>query len=354
MKSQRIIDSFPSLYHSFFPAFFDKSIPTEVFSNCNSCSMVCSSKEKIPTLAMKPFNEKTKCCTYFPRIPNYLVGAILNDDNSTLLNGQIRIKNIIEKKISVIPRGIFGPKIYEQVYPEAKKNGFGQSEALLCPYYEKEAGSCSIWKYRNSACSTYFCKYTASNKGKEFWLIAEQYLRYVEDCLTDYTLLELNFYDTIVHGITSEITSEDIEGKPPINYEKIWNGLNIKEENFYIESYNIVQKLTTEKFNQILGIKGEVLLKKLEHSYDKMISMPEVLIKNPYKIFDTINDNNYTIILDRIDVNLELPKDIIDVFDGKRQNNENVELLAKINIEIDNDLLLTLYNYHILVAPNMI
>jgi len=51
-------------------------------------------------------------------------------------------------------------------------------------------------------------------------------------------------------------------------------------------------------------------------------------------IFDTINDNNYTIILDRIDVNLELPKDIIDVFDGKRQNNENVEILAKINIEL--------------------
>lgn len=352
MQNNRIIDTLPLLYKSFLSIFFQKTIPQEVFSNCSNCSMICKSKDNIPSLAMKPFNENTKCCTYFPRLPNYLVGAILNDNNT--LAGKKIIQQIIGNKVSVTPRGVYAPKLYELTYKDIKKNGFGRSESMLCPYYDKVRGNCNIWQYRNSSCSTYFCKHVSHDKGLEFWELLRQYLKYVEDCLVDYTLLELGFKDTIINGIPTEITLEEIDGKPPRDYEAIWNQLLISEEDFYIKSYQVIQNITQQKFDSIVGIKGSVYIEKLEFYYDRMIFVPPLLIKNPYKEFKTIDSHNYIISLDKIDTIFNLPTIVIDVFDGTKNNFENISILGEKDIEIDNDLLLALYNYDILIDANIV
>lgn len=107
----------------------------------------------VPTGAK--FSKVTKCCTYYPSLPNYLVGAILLDKDG-VPEGVRRIESAISSKTTVSPVGIFPSRKYLALYFKSSSATFGRSESLMCPYFEQPTGLCTIWKHRESVCSTYF------------------------------------------------------------------------------------------------------------------------------------------------------------------------------------------------------
>lgn len=352
MNKRRIIDDLPKLYHTFFPDFFENLVPVEVFSDCSNCSMICKGNKS--NMALKPFNEKTKCCTYIPNIPNYLVGNILSEDNTLAQIGKERITNTIEKRTDVTPKGIAPPKIFGLLYDKFKKNGFGHSDKFVCPYYESESGNCTVWKYRTSDCSTYFCKYISNEKGKEFWQHLLVYLKHTEQSLIDYALLKLNFDSTVLFGIPKELSVEEIDGKTisEADYEKNWKDLKTNEKDFFIASYELIRGLSKKEFASIVGVKGNVFLKRLEYSYQSMMHIPSKLIKNKHAKFEEAVNGEYIVRIDLIDTKFKLDKEILEIFDGKKTNEENINSLIDKNIEVDMELIRTLYNYDILQDIN--
>src|SRR6185436_13775755 len=237
--------------------------PEEKFATCNNCVMVCRDKSKT-NLAFKSLNPGLKCCTYHPGLPAYLVGNILASPEPELDNGRKLMNNKIEKKIGVTPMGIFAPKLYNLIYKQGHKNGFGTSEKLLCPYYNKEENNCNIWKYREAVCSTYFCRHTTNNKGKDLWMSIMNYLKMVERKVSEYILLNTGFSDIkliqayvdSLLNFEEDLTDWEIDEKPmPADQQKLlWQSWYGKEKEFYMKAAELFNLMSQQDLVQILGI----------------------------------------------------------------------------------------------------
>lgn len=343
-----LFDDLPEVYKAFFSTSFQSDIPRESLSTCNNCAMVCRDKEKdISKLSMKPFQEDKKCCTYYPSLPSYLVGGALMEASP---EGVRRVKEIIKQKIGVTPFGLITPKIYSVLYKN-QSNGFGNSEKLLCPYFIKESGNCSIWKFRESVCSTYFCKHVAGPSGSQFWTDVKKYLSHTEQSLVQYLAKEagLDYFmkvDTEIQN--SSLTAEELDGLPSKDYEKIWGEWNGREEEFYKWAFQKVKEVSKSTFSEISGVREKVLLNNIELRRTEMLGMPEYL-KIHSDWLPKRGEISKMIHLKSIDIQFELPSMVLTAFDGERSTSEVLRNLDENGgIEIESSLVLSLYQYGVL------
>ncbi len=357
MATKTILSDLPGIYSHFLPEFFKKEIPVESFATCHDCAMVCKTPNK--KLKLKPYLPDIMCCSYYPGLPNYLVGGLLQDTDPALDEGRRRIREIIKKKSGVSPMGIQAPAKYSLFFTRTD-DAFGQSKLLLCPYFDREKKNCTIWKYRDVTCSTYLCKYTSAEAGKAFWMAMKRYLSFIQQQLCNYVMVEMEFQnlDEVIPDFSygpkkvERISLRDLEEQPPPDesYKKIWQDWTGREEELYKSAYNLVHRLSTEEFDKINGITARMLLKQLEDARGKMTAIPATLIKNPDLTFREAGEDNYTVHLESIDASFQVPKVLLDSFDGGGTNKEVRELLEKtFKVEIDDEFILTLYHYNILV-----
>src|SRR5262249_5036732 len=150
------------------PEFFDRPKVVETRATCDRCAM-CDHGDPSP-VPMEFFEPTTKCCTFWPMLPNYLVGAILADDTPEMAEGKRRVKQAIANRIGVPAWYLNRPRKWSFImvaYGEA----FGRAKSLKCPYYDDNnpAGACSIWRHREVICHTYYCKYAGGMRGYEYW-----------------------------------------------------------------------------------------------------------------------------------------------------------------------------------------
>jgi Fe-S-cluster containining protein len=357
MSKKMILTDLPAIYSRFLPAFFKNEIPVESLATCHDCAMVCKTPHK--QLKLKPYLPDVMCCSYFPGLPNYLVGGLLLDTDPALDEGRKRIRKIIRDRTGVSPVGIQPSAKYSLFYTRTDDT-FGQSKLLLCPYFDRDKKNCTIWKYRDATCSTYFCKIAAGDAGKTFWKALRRYLFHIQKQLCHYVIIEMKFHDLdkIVTDfnfgpkMVESISLRDIEelGPSEESYKKIWQDWAGREEELYKNAYNLINGLSTEEFDKINGITAQMVLKKLENDWRKMMGIPATLIKNPAVDFREVGEDNYILFLESIDASLQVPKVLLDSFDGIHTCAEIRELLEQThNIEIDDEFMLTLYHYEILV-----
>lgn len=360
MARQKIKSELPTIYHKLFPEFFDEPIPKETFATCHNCAMVCSDNKKREQLVMRSFLPDKKCCTYYPSITNYLIGGILSDPDPLMAEGKKRIREKIKARTGVSPAGIYAPKVYNILYSNGSGMGFGNSTNLLCPYFVNENGNCSVWKYRESVCSTFFCKTVAAQNGKLFWESVKVYLAYTQNSLAKYCLLqlELNSLTEVVDSFLSpqqgntSLSLEELDSLPTAEteYQKLWSNWYNKEEEFFIKCFELINKLTKKDFDAVMGIQQTILIKDLENKKVKMTAIPSRLKKNEDIVFKRPSENNYTIKLASIDTSFELPDIVIDIFDGiKTTEDIKEELNTKEDMELDDELLLVLFQHRILI-----
>jgi Fe-S-cluster containining protein len=169
----------PALYHDLLPAWANETYPDERFATCHDC--VQAQTPASPLFA-------TKCCAYYPSLPNYLAGGVLADTTAAGATGGDRLRAVIGRGAGVTPLGVQEPASYTALSATLKQGEQVRSQedahALLCPYYD--GGACSIWAYREHLCSTYFCRSVGGEKGRAFWALFNEYLRRVERALAAY------------------------------------------------------------------------------------------------------------------------------------------------------------------------
>src|SRR4051812_31514765 len=88
--TESLRDMVPPAHRRLLPVLFDRPAIRESRATCSDCAM-CS-KGGSPAPGVLSFRPDTKCCTYEPTLPNFLVGAILADTSPEMAEGRRRIR----------------------------------------------------------------------------------------------------------------------------------------------------------------------------------------------------------------------------------------------------------------------
>ena len=221
MDLKNIIDDLPEIYVAFLPEQLREPLPRESFATCGDCPM-CLKDGQEPEPNVRYFSSDSKCCTFRPSLPNYLVGGLLSDENPALEEGRWRIREKIGMRTGVTPHGVLAPRKYSLLYKTGGPGNFGKTSSLLCPYFDRRNGRCSVWRFREAVCCTYFCRSIAGRHGKVFWETFKLYLLQIQDALIKYALYELGLEPVqILENAEEEgpLSAAEVDELPPSEAE---------------------------------------------------------------------------------------------------------------------------------------
>ena len=313
--------SFPPLYQRWIEELLPEGVPDEKRATCMDCVM-CKRPEP-STMKDRIFKPSVKCCSYNPVLPNFLIGGILDDQEPSFAEG----KALFEReavKLWISAESIGPNWMYWIHYHDAP---FGEVDRLRCPYYiDRDGGLCGIWNFRNSRCTTWFCKYNRGDLGHQFWFTLSELLANVEKTLSEWCIRKLNL---------------EIPLQPVSQAEAIFGNWAGKEREFYINCYLLVEKLKWSEVQEILDSDGAALLQKIKLKHREMLdeSIPAYLRVGEITYVELSNDNVRVWGFgtnDPIDIHRELFTRI-QHFDGP-------------SADLDSDLVRRLYELRILVA----
>ena len=149
------------------------------------------------------------CCTYYPELPNFLVGQVLTrvpDNGMRVPSSQSQgpslgdgtdqalgvIRSRIRARVRCTPFGIHPTAAAEKIQTDPFANNFyGSDESFRCPYQRTVDMACTIWGQRNSVCSTWFCRFERGNVSSEAWAAVKQLLLEVESSLSSWCVHDL-------------------------------------------------------------------------------------------------------------------------------------------------------------------
>lgn len=242
----------PEVHRHLLPALFDERIPEESLATCHACVMVQPGvlPEQTPQGAFRP---DIKCCSFHPNLPNFLVGAVLADDRPDMDEGRERVRARIASKIGVGPVWLAAPRKYTLLFLASRKTSFGRSLILRCPYFSSDAANCSIWRHRDSVCTTFFCKHGAGNDGETMWRAIESVLRLAERHLAEYSARVLGATIPAIPTELDALTVEELEDRAdPEKHLELWGEWAGREEAYYRASRDIVAQLQRDDFERVL------------------------------------------------------------------------------------------------------
>jgi hypothetical protein len=253
----------PLIYKNLLPREVLDFEPLETKADCDNCSM-----SRPQNKAKIHYRADLKCCTFHPFLPNYMVGAILSDEQSSAAH------KIFEDKIArreyALPIGMVAPVKYQLEFNHREEGDFGQREDWLCPYFNREKQNCNVWRHRGVVCTTFFCKSSYGKKGLNFWDKLSSYLWYVELALLEEALVMLDFsprqvmtlldYHNRYEGTAAEKKSWVL---PEAKAKELWNGYYDDQVGFYKKSYKIISELDKKAFHEMIGEQGQDLEEEL-------------------------------------------------------------------------------------------
>ena len=250
--------------------------PPERLATCHQCAM-CQPMAGGQSHDERQFSPTVKCCTYWPVLPNYLVGAVLAGRGTA--DGRQRMVDMIAHPWA-LPVGVGAPPWYQALYSTSSRSDFGRSERLLCPYYSSgDGGTCTIWESRNAVCSTYFCKHERGKTGHQFWISVHQFLACVERILSQWCCLQLGVpVDEVAQALlwssdngTRSLESFALDGslrKP----DHFWTGWEGAREEFYLSCDLRVRSLSWRDLQRLGGLELESRASRMMATFAKLTS----------------------------------------------------------------------------------
>jgi hypothetical protein len=323
----------PPLYRSWMDQAFGEPILSEPRADCANCVM-CASAQK-PAMNDYSFNPNTKCCSYHPTLPNYLIGAALADNDPEFSEAKAQfIQGVLAAKIS--PMGINPPDVQQLLF---KWTLFGKFDRLLCPFYVKrDGGLCAIWEYRNARCSTWFCKHSRGKVGFAFWNALDAML----------TFAEQNLAARLIEDLQMKIPEQPADWR-----QAIWGSWAYREHEFFLACWEKVQSLS---WNQILEIGGSELRLLFEKT---TLALKQLQAPNKLAPLHKSNFKSEEVGEELVRIwsyspfnPIDLPRKIVDAldsFDGRPLAIVLTELEKEKGVRIDQNLLEQLTDYEILV-----
>lgn len=358
--SDTLRSALPEIYAPLLPDFFDHAPPREDKATCDSCAM-CAPPGTPPAEAVTYFRPDAKCCTYHPMLPNYLVGAILADTRPDMQEGKRRIREKIAQRTGVSPRWIAPPRKQELLRKASWRSGFGRSLVLLCPYFERAQGNCTIWRHRESVCTTFFCKYTAGADGEDFWRALRRYTGWLENTLSSLAARSLLPGHIEARPPAGELTLEELEDRAPAaeTYAALWGEWVGREEEFFVRCHEWASALSRDGFEALVrGDEYDERLGGLIAARDTMLNprLPERLVPNPEMGSSETPDGVLVRAYSRYEP-LLLTRNLFEVVrafaGGATETVAEVRsrLRSEAELEIPDELLLGLYQFRVLVPP---
>lgn len=354
MPYKNLLSDLPELYRALFPKSLAVQPPVEAFATCSQCAMACQSASG----KSGKFQADKKCCTYFPSLPNYLVGAILSTAPKDAPS-RIILQKLIQQRQGVSPAGIFPPRALNALYERAREMAFGRSEALLCPFFDIQRGLCNIWQFRDAVCSTYFCKKVSGEKGQLFWDAVKAYLIHAQHTLSLYALDNLavpNLAELAEVYMTrryyeDKLTADDVDRRvSDRDWHEKWRHWAGREEGFFIECYNEVTKLDSKNFERLAGLESTLRLKNVVRRHHSVVAIPSVLRANKSLTLRASDGTSYQVHIRHADTIIAVPCVVIDSFNGQATIDEVIQLLDdRYDISIERDLILALFHAGVLV-----
>lgn len=310
------------------------------------------------------FNPQTKCCSYIPTIPNYLVGRVIQDEDPNQASGRLTVEERIRAGVAVTPLGLEQPPDFQLLYGSSPKTLFGQSRSLRCPHYlETEGGSCGIWKHRASVCATWHCKYVRGTVGHDFWTVLHQLLSTVEKSLSRWCVLELDIGSEALSYLfpprtraraAGNIDARALDGlADPAENRKLWGNWLGREAEFYRECSRLVNGLDWQGVTAINRGEIQICARLLREAYSRLMSdeMPERLKVGAFQVVgmdqDSCSINTYS----KYDP-LNVPKRLMDVlsyFDGRPTSEAMNAIVEAESLMLDATLVRKLADFGVLV-----
>lgn len=214
-------------------------IPSETRATCDSCAMCAplSATDDEPRAADKEyFSPSTKCCTFYPVLANFQAGRLFSDSDPGLAAAREIVVRRIDACDGVTPLGIQQPPGYAEL-PE-HRDGFGRSEALLCPFFRLEDGRCGIWRHREAVCTSFYCKHERGGVGQAFWGRLRELLLTIEHTVARHCVLESGLAAsqitaTFPTGLGFESPSKEPPRHDPRARRRIWGVWLGREREYY-------------------------------------------------------------------------------------------------------------------------
>ena len=335
-------------------------VPREQNASCNQCPL-CRDPSTTRTDPQSRFSKDTKCCTYLPVLPNFVVGGILNQEGANVGHGVGSVRERIARQIAVTPLGLMQLPSYTLTYEALSKGGFGRSLALLCPHYDAaEGGSCSIWAHRNSVCTTWFCKHTRGKTGATFWEAVKTMLEAVER--------ELAVHVALASGISSRVVEECSRINSTLLREQYlqevskdanlwrsrdrWADWYERQEAFFRQCGHAVEGMSWSEVKQVCGPHLERLSDVVKDAYQALLSTelpPALRVGKLTMIADgptTSSVSTYRA-LDTLTLDNDLLQ-VLKYFDGRPYAVVLAEIEENEALRLDEPLLRRLLDYDIL------
>ena len=245
-------------------------IPEELEATCAMCPMT-----SVP-FRQGGFKVSTKCCTYWPSLPNFSVGSILAD-NESANHGRHSVRERIRFRVGVSPLGIAPPQVYLELYRLGARTSFGKSEALSCPYFTE--GSCGIWKYRQAVCATWYCRHNRGMVGQTFWNAAQAFLEIAERSVALWAVRQLGIGTDVLASLKSrstlhsqELSTADLDGRVDSErYKRTWGRWDGREEELYLETSKLVRQLSWHEIVQLGGAELAAHIEIVRHAYAALV-----------------------------------------------------------------------------------
>lgn len=151
-------------------------VDPEKASSCFNC----------PQVKAHGFHPTSRCCSYIPRIPNFLLGLALMDADT-----QAVAKNFVGSGYTIPEGSQASPLQMEQSL------GFLSGQlphgTVVCPLLNRTSRKCQVYGFRNGVCSTFFCRHDQGEAGAEFWESLTDLVTQVETALAQWALEQAGF-----------------------------------------------------------------------------------------------------------------------------------------------------------------
>ncbi len=158
------------------------ALPEEPRATCPSCAMAPKAGDDAEDPRF--FSPDARCCTYHPRLPNFLVGRALRDGGTSA--------EVMRRRLAlgggISAEGVAPDKAWFERYQEVGRAGFGRALSIRCPYWVGGDFACGIWQNRGAVCRSWHCRYAAGPAGLRVWEATKLVLQLVEGSLQAHCL----------------------------------------------------------------------------------------------------------------------------------------------------------------------
>jgi hypothetical protein len=355
----------PPLYAGWMDELLGGPIPAETEATCENCAM-CTEGPHRPAGSDYLFDPKTKCCTYIPELPNFLVGRILSDDDPALAAGRASVEKRLSEGLAVSPMGIGRSPTQRFMYAlTAQTQAFGRNPDLRCPHYiEGQAGNCGIWRHRNSICATWFCKYVRGAVGAHFWRSLLQLLVTAEVNLIQWCICELDLGEGSLQRVlgapgpdvprSDPICEGELDGRADeATRRAVWGKWFARERAFFVECARRVEGLSWREVAGLCGTQMRVQELLVRRAYEQLLSdaLPPALRGGSFQIVKGGRTHTRVRTYSPLDP-LDVPRAVMEAlpfFDGRPTEAAVREIAMQKGMYLDESLLRKLADFQILV-----